>query len=207
MLARGKGTRYGVLPSRFVDVGRHDGSVEPRLVSSSGISYPITVNYTTLSYCWGAGPDNIPLQTIRSTLDAHMVSIPMATLPKTFRDAVSVTRAIDIRYIWIDSLCIFQDDLEDWEQEAAKMAPIYVGSFLNIAAADSHNSNRGLFLDTIPPTVHFNFTRQVAPSGSETLLKTPFTAFVREILQPQSNDDKLHLNNAPLYRRGGSSRS
>src|SRR5436189_4140624 len=73
-----------ILPSRFVDVGSHDGSVEPRLVSSSAISS--TEKYTTLSHCWGAHPDNMPLRTTRSTEVSHRESIPMATLPKTFRD-------------------------------------------------------------------------------------------------------------------------
>jgi hypothetical protein len=189
-----------ILPSRFVDVGSRDGSVEPRLVSCSGIS--TTVKYTTLSHCWGAHPDNMPLRTTRSTAAAHVVSIPMATLPKTFRDAVSVTRALDIRYIWIDSLCIVQDDLQDWEQEAAKMASIYEGSFLTIAAVDSPNSNGGLFLDSITPPAHFNFTPRVASGGSATFPRTQSTAFARQLLQTRSNDDKLHLHNAPLYQRG-----
>jgi hypothetical protein len=128
-----------------------------------------------------------------------MVSMPMNTLPKTFRDAVSVTRALNIRYIWIDSLCIVQDDLEDWEQEAAKMASIYEGSFLTIAAADSPNSNGGLFLDSITPPVHFNFTPRL-PSGAS--LNTQSTASFRPLPRPRANEDKLHLQNAPLYRRG-----
>jgi hypothetical protein len=126
----------------------------------------------------------------------------MATLPKTFRDAVAVTRALNIRYIWIDSLCIIQDDLQDWEQEAAKMASIYEGSFLTIAAVDSPNSNGGLFLNSIPPPAQFNFTPRVVSSGSAISLKAQSTAFFRQLLQPQSNADKLHLCNAPLYQRG-----
>jgi hypothetical protein len=118
----------------------------------------------------------------------------MAKLPKTFRDAVNVTRALGIQYIWIDSLCIVQDDMGDWEQEAAKMASIYEGSFLTLAAVDSYNSNGGLFLETVTPPVHFEF-RPRAASGSK-------TAFIRTLLQPRSNYDKLHLHNAPLYRRG-----
>jgi hypothetical protein len=188
---------HTVLPSRFVDVGSRDGRKEPRLVSSTGV--PTIERYTTLSHCWGTHPHNMPLRTTNATKAAHMISIPMSTLPRTFRDAVSVTRALNIRYIWIDSLCIVQDDLEDWEQEAAKMASIYEGSFLTIAAADSANSNGGLFLDSIIPPSHFNFIPQL-PNGAS--LNTQFTVSFRPLLRPRSNDDKLHLHNAPLYQRG-----
>jgi len=186
-----------ILPSRFVDVGSCDGKKEPRLISSTEVS--TIERYTTLSHCWGTHPDNMPLRTTRATKVAHMVSMPMNTLPKTFRDAVSVTRALNIRYIWIDSLCIVQDDLEDWEQEAAKMASIYEGSFLTIAAADSPNSNGGLFLDNITPPVHFNFTPRL-PSGAS--LNTQSTASFRPLIRPRAGEDELHLQNAPLYKRG-----
>lgn len=166
-----------VLPSRFIDVGSRDGRKDPRLVSSTEVSNK--ERYTTLSHCWGASPDNMPLRTTHATKAAHMVSIPMRTLPKTFRDAIDVTRALNVRYIWIDSLCIVQDDLEDWEQEAAKMASIYEGSFLTIAAADSPNSNGGLFLDSTTPPVHFKFTSRL-PSGAA--FNRQSTAFLRPLL-------------------------
>jgi len=67
-----------------------------------------------------------------------------------------VTNALDMRYIWIDSLCIVQDDEKDWQREAARMAGVFGGSDLTIAAADSYNSHVGLFLDSIaPPSIHF----------------------------------------------------
>lgn len=179
-----------ILPSRFIEVGSHEGNVEPRLVSSLGI-LP-SERYTTLSHCWGADPGIMPLRTTKSTESAYKKLLPMATLPKTFRDAVNVTRALGIRYIWIDSLCIIQDDMGDWEQEAAKMASIYEGSFITLAAVDSYNSNGGLCLETLTPPVHFEFRSR---SGSK-------TASVRTLPQPRSNYDKLHLYNAPLYQRG-----
>ncbi|KAH7370060.1 hypothetical protein BKA65DRAFT_386907, partial [Rhexocercosporidium sp. MPI-PUGE-AT-0058] len=47
--------------------------------------------------------------------------IPSITLPATFRDAVVITRLLGVKYLWIDSLCIIQDQLSDWEHESAKM--------------------------------------------------------------------------------------
>ena len=73
---------HSILPSRFVDVGDSDGTIEPKLVSSTNLT---TIDkYTTLSHCWDVHPDHVPLRTTRITKAAHIVSIPMATLPKTF---------------------------------------------------------------------------------------------------------------------------
>jgi hypothetical protein len=52
---------------------------------------------------------------------------------------------LGIRYLWIDSLCIVQNDREDWEREAPKMADIYGNSFLTLSATAASNSSEGLF--------------------------------------------------------------
>ena len=105
---------------------------------------------------------------------------------------------MNIEYIWIDSLCIVQGDRQDWEQEAAKMASLYENSFLTIAAVDSPNGNGGLSLDSITPAKHVDITVRADPDGATTSTKK-FTAYIRQLLHPQSNEDKLHLYNAPLY--------
>jgi hypothetical protein len=55
-------------------------------------------------------------------------------LPGLYQDAITVAKWFGIRYIWIDSLCIFQDD-EDFQIEAGKMQEVYSGSQYNIAAS------------------------------------------------------------------------
>jgi hypothetical protein len=64
---------------------------------------------------------------------------------KTFQDAVIVTRHLGFRYLWIDSLCIIQDDKQDWEREVARMALVYKGSQLTIAATSSKDGSEGCF--------------------------------------------------------------
>ncbi len=71
----------------------------------------------------------------------------MFELPKTFRDAVRITRGLGIRYLRIDSLCIIQDDEKDWEIESAKMADVYMCSGRNLAATHSRNGNSGCFAE------------------------------------------------------------
>lgn len=66
-------------------------------------------------------------------------------LPRTFQDAIQVTRGLGVRYIWIDALCIVQDDHQDWEREAGEMATIYHNSFLTITGAAAESPEAGLF--------------------------------------------------------------
>jgi len=74
-------------------------------------------------------------------------------IPKTFADAIQVGRALGIRYLWIDSLCIIQDSPDDWRHESSRMASIYEHAWCGIAATKAANSSEGLFSDRHPSTV------------------------------------------------------
>lgn len=69
------------------------------------------------------------------------VNIFLSDLPPLFQDAIIITRQLGLRYLWIDSLCIIQDSLRDWETEAAKMASIYQNSYVTISATDASNGS------------------------------------------------------------------
>jgi hypothetical protein len=66
--------------------------------------------YAVLSHCWGGYQ---PLKTEESTLKERMKAIEFKELPRTFRDAIKITRSLLIDYLWIDSLCIIQDSVSD----------------------------------------------------------------------------------------------
>jgi hypothetical protein len=68
-------------------------------------------------------------------------------LPRTFQDAVTVTRYLGFKYLWIDSLAIIQNSEEDWQTEAANMGSIYHSAALVISATGSSNSEGGCFFD------------------------------------------------------------
>jgi Heterokaryon incompatibility protein (HET) len=74
------------------------------------------------------------LTTTTDTLSERKAGIPMDLLPKMFQDAIIITRNLNQRYLWIDSLCILQNSHEDWEQEAAKMHLVYRDAYLTISA-------------------------------------------------------------------------
>lgn len=82
---------------------------------------------------------------LESNVEEFKQGIVIASLPKTFRDAVGLTRALGLSYLWIDSLCIIQDSRADWARECERMSQVYAGSFINIAADASSDSSGGLF--------------------------------------------------------------
>jgi hypothetical protein len=67
------------------------------------------VEWLSLSYCWGEEPS---MKLTNDTISALKNGIPLIDFNHTIQDAVSVTRALDISYIWIDALCIRQDHNE-----------------------------------------------------------------------------------------------
>lgn len=124
------------MPTRLISVANHD----LKLVLTQG--WKTRLRYSTLSHCWGNEPF---LQLVAHNYSDFLTGINMENLPKTFQDAIQITRDLGIDYIWIDSLCIIQGDVKDWEREAGAMSMVYGGSFLNIAAASSMNAHGGLF--------------------------------------------------------------
>lgn len=128
------------LPTRVLRVNLESGSDSIKLEETAGL----TGQYCALSHCWGS-PAMRPLMTTRENRLEHISGISVSSLPRTFRDAVDLTRAIGVDYLWIDSLCIIQDDEGDWRQELDKMGSVYEKAFLVIAAAGSKDSTEGLF--------------------------------------------------------------
>lgn len=85
------------------------------------------------------------IKTLKDTYQSHLAEIPWEELPELFRDAIALCRSIGIEYLWIDSLCIIQDDLDDWRREGSKMASIYANSCITFAASASRSAREGLF--------------------------------------------------------------
>jgi hypothetical protein len=87
--------------------------------------------------------------TKRVNLLANEKGIPLSELPMTFQDAISVTKALGIRYLWVDSFCIIQDDEKDWEAQASLMASIYENAYITLAAGASANDDGGFFAQSL----------------------------------------------------------
>ncbi|KAL9045353.1 MAG: hypothetical protein Q9214_001587 [Letrouitia sp. 1 TL-2023] len=136
-----RATNSHIMPDRLIDTGPADGTQNPKLIiTTSQTAKP----YLALSHCWGG---TMPFRLLTSNLSSLMQSLPFSALPKNIQDAITVTRWLRFRYIWIDSFCIIQDSTSDWLAQAAKMGDIYAGAFLTISATRSASYSAG-FLGT-----------------------------------------------------------
>ena len=126
------------LPSRVLEVSSQDDTPTLRLLQSKGL----IGRYTALSHCWGA---HSGLITCKSSLQDHLISINPSSLSKTVHDAVSITRGLGVKYLWVDTLCIIQDDKEDWKRESSKMDQVYRHALVMIAASSAKSKHEGCF--------------------------------------------------------------
>lgn len=136
-------------PSRLLDIGLCDDEVKLILTKERHLDGP----YMTLSHRWGSH-DYQRLETKSEIVfQSH---IDVTNHPRVFREAVHIARRLEIRYMWIDALCIKQDDLDDWKAESVVMDLVYSNSYLNISATLSEDGTESLFQqsgwDTLLPT-------------------------------------------------------
>ncbi|PMD47683.1 HET-domain-containing protein [Hyaloscypha variabilis F] len=125
------------LPSRVIDVEAIGNGEELRL----HITHPDELGqYAALSYCWGEPPHTFICT--KAMLDNPSM-IDWSHLPATIADAVTVTRSLGIKYLWIDALCIAQDDDADKTKEIKYMGKIYNNARVTIAAASAQSVQAG----------------------------------------------------------------
>ncbi|KAF8134253.1 heterokaryon incompatibility protein-domain-containing protein [Boletus edulis] len=95
------------------------------------VDTPSRCRYVALSYVWGTAPVFTHLtentQDLRKT--GSLRSLP---IPATIRDAIALVYAIGERYLWVDSLCIIQDDWKMKGTEITRMGSIYSGALFTI---------------------------------------------------------------------------
>ena len=123
------------MPRRLLHVGSENTS--PFLFKPSR-----RAPYVCLSYCWGIDTGDI-LKTTKLNLEAHYMAVPFSELPNTIRDAVTLCRALQLENLWVDSLCIIQDDKESWLQDSGEMDKIYANAHLTIAAEEPASCKLG----------------------------------------------------------------
>ncbi|KAL5119773.1 hypothetical protein ACEQ8H_002379 [Pleosporales sp. CAS-2024a] len=94
--------------------------------------------YIALSHVWGLskGP-----KTTKDNLQSHIKGIAWSALPQTLQEAVAFTRAMGMRYLWVDSLCLIQDDIQAKLEESIRMDEVFGNAFLTIAATSAKDSS------------------------------------------------------------------
>lgn len=97
------------LPYRILELSKDsNNNITVCLIQNSKREEP----YACLSHRWGVSTHRC--QTTKNTLSSHLKSVPWANLPKTFQETASLVLHLGLKYLWIDSLCIIQDDKNDW---------------------------------------------------------------------------------------------
>ena len=177
------------LPTRLIDIG--DGhNTSPKLVLAEEVLTSCQdPRYITLSYRWGLTPF-ISLKT--SNLDEFKIRMDKTSLPRTFQDAILVCQFLQFRYIWIDSLCIIQDSIEDWQRESKMMSSVYSNGVYNLAASNGEGPHHGLELE------------RVADAAIKTLkVKIPYrgSMVLHDFLYNYGPSWYMVRDEAPLYQR------
>ncbi|KAF2493583.1 hypothetical protein BU16DRAFT_513599 [Lophium mytilinum] len=150
-----EGQHTSTLPVRLLDIdstGSNDTAIH--VVASSVL--PSSTAYAALSYIWSAADEL--LLTSHNTA-ALFDSISIDSLSKPVADAISVTRKLGLRYLWVDALCVLQDSPSDRREECTKMTNLYRNAIVTIAASYGSNSpengaGRQPSDDNNDPTIH-----------------------------------------------------
>ncbi|OAL43977.1 hypothetical protein IQ07DRAFT_475527, partial [Pyrenochaeta sp. DS3sAY3a] len=116
-------------PTRILEISTDKNVTKIRLIEPEE---PLP-SYATLSYCWGMNVQ--PCWLTSAVLQAYEQGIDFASFPQTIKDAITVAKGLHIRHLWVDSLCIIQDDEMDKEREIGQMGRIYQRSTITILAS------------------------------------------------------------------------
>ncbi|KAM7195318.1 Heterokaryon incompatibility protein (HET) domain containing protein [Naviculisporaceae sp. PSN 640] len=141
----------GFVPTRLLFIGSEADTTIRVVIARDTKHFENASNarsrYSALSYCWGPPIDaSRQCTTTKSTLASRIKGIPWEDLSPIVQDAIIVTKQLDLSYLWIDALCILQDDVSDWEAESSVMGKIYSNAWVTIVGLNSASCARG-FLD------------------------------------------------------------
>ncbi|KAF7883376.1 uncharacterized protein EAF02_005296 [Botrytis sinoallii] len=146
----GRTVGTNILPTRLIDVGTMNNE-SVRLITTTDSMEPSKHPYLILSYCWGRGND--VAKTTTGNLEDRLRSFDIAYLPKTIQDAIILTRLMNIRYLWVDAICIIQssenDDYSEFQTEASKMRDYYANAECCIAASVANDAAEGFLRERL----------------------------------------------------------
>jgi hypothetical protein len=106
--------------------------------------------YAALSYVWGNSKDGRLLLEKKNCPDLlHPGSLARywSIIPTTIRDAMTATKGMGQRFLWVDSLCLLQDDPEELQVACMLMDKVYQEAEFTIigAAGDAQTGLPGVF--------------------------------------------------------------
>ena len=137
------------LPTRLIAIE----SSRIHLVHTTDLNISATEppRYLALSYTWGDKKVHQRYLTTKDNFEQHCEAIPRGSLPGVFVDALKVTEDLGVKYLWIDALCIVQEQGGDWEVEAERMHATFSGAYCVLAASRCLGTSDRFLKDRLQP--------------------------------------------------------
>ncbi|KAJ8113820.1 hypothetical protein OPT61_g4140 [Boeremia exigua] len=166
-------------PKRLIKLGPFDRLILPQS----------PVRYAALSYSWGSLKQHV---TTSNNITSRFSRLDSQQLPMILRDAIQMTRNLGLEYLWIDSICIVQDDKSDWAREATTMADIYSNAYIVLAATTASDVTEGFIRQRKSPVdIH-----SLADHNHRIITKA------RTLNTHYTYGSELELSDYPLSKRG-----
>ncbi|KAF2248472.1 HET-domain-containing protein [Trematosphaeria pertusa] len=175
-------------PLRLVWLRKRPGTYDLQLVEPPGNANGSSC-FVALSYCWGGDQRH---KTTKARLRASGGRLLFHELPRTIQDAIKITAGLGYEFIWIDSLCIVQDDALEAQREIAKMPHIYSRAIVTIAAATAASASEGFLHERCADDTVITGIRLQHSDGSTRMVG----------LVNRAEDDPAELKLMPLEARG-----
>jgi hypothetical protein len=131
--------KHSFMPTRLIEVLRGPDTYLLQLIETKDM---LPHAYATLSYCWGSG-QSVPNSNISDSVANLSKQINFDALPASIRDAVIVTFELGLRYLWVDAICIMQDNELDKSREIALMSEVYEQATITIAGSRANDAQDG----------------------------------------------------------------
>lgn len=101
--------------------------------------------YACLSYVWGGAKTlKTEKESLNSLKEENSLEARRDEIPRTIRDTIDLVHQLGIPYLWVDSLCIVQDDAESKHNQIEAMAGVYANAYVTIIAGNGWDADHGL---------------------------------------------------------------
>ncbi|KAI9154898.1 putative protein of unknown function with het domain [Paramyrothecium foliicola] len=180
----------GFTPTRLIDLGPSQASnikiINPKSMRSHSRQKKPPLHYAALSYCWGPPADAVKQpRLLANNISRLGQSFDAGDMSPVMEDAALVCKKFDIRYLWIDALCIIQDSKTDWEEQSQQMAQVYENSYLTICAAASSSCLEG-FLTSRPRLPEFQYISPIYSGATGSFCLRPLSGYDSKSQSPLS---------------------
>jgi hypothetical protein len=157
------------------------------------------IRYVALSHPWGDAARHEHFRTTTETLPDYLDSVIWDDLPQTFKDAVKITRDLNIKYIWIDSICIHQGEDGDFNEQAPFMQDIFGSAYCVLAASSADGMTSGFLNGSDAKAVAL--PAQFGPTKDKLFVCQTVDNFQRDVLESFLNKRGWVFQERALARR------